>query len=93
MQAEFTSLMGEVIAEDPQFRAATVFQLFDRSPDLAGQLAAPLKEDSNSEIAVLGERFEAWPTTVGLCRWEDGTCRDGWEAFLDAAAEAREARP
>ncbi|MEM7492525.1 MAG: hypothetical protein AAF296_04040 [Pseudomonadota bacterium] len=89
IQVEFFEDMTARIASDPQLRAATVFQLFDWSPQLADIFGGPLRD---AGFPIVADRLEEWLATVGLCRWADATCRDAWPAFLDGVEVIRDAR-
>ncbi len=88
-QARFFEFFGEQFAQDPQLRAATLFQLYDWSPGLAAQFAQPLR---NEGFPVLADRLEEWLATVGLVRWSDGTTRPAWQSWLAANQAVRDAR-
>ncbi|MEL6643785.1 MAG: hypothetical protein AAFQ79_07615 [Pseudomonadota bacterium] len=79
LQSDFIEFHMRAFTDDPQLRAATVFQLFDWSPELADVFKAPF--DAAGE-PIVGELLEEWLATVGLCRWSDATCRPAWETFL-----------
>jgi hypothetical protein len=70
-------------------RAATAFQLFDWSPELAAMFAQPLRA---AGLPAFADRFEEWLATVGLRRWSDGSARPAWNAWLDQLERVREAR-
>ncbi|KLE31753.1 hypothetical protein AAW01_09615 [Aurantiacibacter gangjinensis] len=86
-QAQFIDFMGDAFATNPQLRAATVFQLYDWSPELASQFARPLRD---ADEPVIADRLQEWLTTVGLLRWSDSAPRPGWTGFL-AQLQALEA--
>jgi hypothetical protein len=88
-QAAFFEFFGEAFATDPQLRAATAFQLFDWSPELAAMFAQPLRA---AGLPAFADRFEEWLATVGLRRWSDGSARPAWNAWLDQLERVREAR-
>ena len=71
----------DLYLNDPQFRAATVFQLYDWSPDLTRLFADTLRAEG---LPVLADRFDAWLRTIGLCRWETGACGPAWDTWLAA---------
>lgn len=77
-QARFITYFSQLFISDPQFIGATWFQLLDWSPELAQAYSAPILDDNR----LAGERTEEWLATSGLCRWADGTCRLGWEEWL-----------
>ena len=89
IQAAYFAFFDRLFLEDPQFRAATVFQLYDWSPELA-ELFGDLLRDGGDELA--GDRLEEWLATVGLCRWADGTCRPAWDVFLQSLRNQAQAR-
>lgn len=89
VQVDYFAFALDEFATDSQFRAATLFQLLDWSPDLARSFSLPV-------IAIdgtVGERLEEWLATSGLCRWADGTCRPAWDTFKDGISEIAAARP
>lgn len=88
-QSDFFAFHMQAFSEDPQLRAATVFQLFDWSPELSGLFKAAF-EEAGEPIA--GEMLEEWLVTVGLCRWSDATCRPAWDTFLTGLDELKAAR-
>lgn len=89
IQAEYIAYHMEQFAADDQLRAATVFQLFDWSPELAG-IYTGMFIDAGEPLA--GARLEEWLATVGLCRWADVTCRPAWGSFLDGLPLLEQAR-
>ncbi|AWW72973.1 hypothetical protein CD351_00875 [Erythrobacter sp. KY5] len=88
-QAAFFEFFGETFATDPQMRAATAFQLFDWSPELAAMSAEPLRD---AGLPAFADRFEEWLATVGLRRWSDGSERPAWSVWLDQLEKTRQAR-
>lgn len=88
-QTRFFEFFGDQFANDPQLRAATLFQLYDWSPGLAASLSEPLDDAGMPEV---GDRLEEWLATVGLVRWSDRTNRPAWSAWLDALRKAQAAR-
>jgi len=79
LQSQFFEYYFDLFITDPQFRAATVFQLYDWSPDLSG-IYEPIFAAEG--FPLIGERLTEWLATVGLCRWSDTTCRPAWDVFL-----------
>ncbi len=75
----FEYYLGELRSDD-QFRAATIFQLYDWSPELAKRFGDSFR-DAGDELA--GDRLEEWLATVGLCRWADVSCRPAWTVVLE----------
>lgn len=88
-QTQFVELFGERIASDPQLRAATLFQLFDWSPQLARSFSDPLRQQG---APVFADRLEEWLATVGLVRWDTQADRPAWSAWLEALRQVAEAR-
>lgn len=78
-QAAFFEYFGNQFAQDPQLRAATAFQLYDWSPELAASFAKPIDA---AGMPVLAGRLEEWLATVGLLRWSDASERPAWETWL-----------
>ncbi len=78
-QARFFEYYFDLFITDPQFRAATVFQLYDWSPELSG-IYEPIFAAEG--LPLVGQRLTEWLATVGLCRWSDTTCRPAWDQFL-----------
>jgi len=89
LQSAYFTFFDRLYAEDPQFRAATVFQLFDWSPELA-QMFGDLVRSEGASLA--GDRLEEWLATVGTCRWTDATCRPAWDVWLNSLARQSEIR-
>lgn len=89
LQAAYFIFFDRLYADDPQFRAATVFQLFDWSPELA-QMFGDFVRSEGASLA--GDRLEEWLATVGTCRWTDGTCRPAWDVWLNSLARQSEIR-
>ena len=87
-QTAFFQYFGDQFANDPQLRGATLFQLFDWSPELAESFSAPL----TTGFPVAGERLEEWLATVGLVRWTEQTDRPAWQEWLNANRKVAEAR-
>ena len=88
-QEAFFRFFGEQFVTDSQLRAATLFQLFDWSPELSASFNQPIR-DAGEELAA--DRSEEWLETVGLVRWTDSTERPAWEVWLsqiEAVAFAR----
>lgn len=88
-QIAFFAFFGEQIANDPQLRAATLFQLFDWSPELAASFSQPLRDAGEVLIA---DRLEEWLATVGLVRWSDVQNRPAWDIWLTQVAGVADAR-
>lgn len=89
-QTAFFQFFGDQFANDPQLRGATLFQLYDWSPELAASFSAPLAGEG---FPVAGERLEEWLATVGLVRWTEQTNRPAWEEWLNANRKVKDARP
>ncbi len=89
LQSAYFTFFDRLYAEDPQFRAATVFQLFDWSPQLA-QMFGDFVRSEGASLA--GDRLEEWLATVGTCRWTDATCRPAWDVWLSSLARQSEIR-
>lgn len=89
IQAVFFAFYLSEFARDPQLRAATVFQLYDWSPQLAG-LYEPALAAAGEPLA--GARLTEWLATVGLCRWSDTSCGPAWDAFLTGLAAIKASR-
>lgn len=87
IQAAFLSYYIDLLKTDPQFRAATVFQLYDWSPALAG-IYNDVFEAAGEPV--IGARLQEWLASVGLCRWSDAQCRPAWDVFLAAQHSLRE---
>lgn len=81
-QVEFFEYFQNVFENDPQFRAATVFQLYDWSPELADLFGDLIRDPANPAMDVIADRFAEWLASSGLCRWADGTCRPAWDTWL-----------
>jgi len=89
IQLEYFEYFRNVFTDDPQFRAATVFQLYDWSPALARRFGDLVRAEG---ATLIGDRFEEWLATVGVCRWADGSCRPAWDAFLETLRVQGDAR-
>lgn len=81
IQDEYFEYFQALYEEDPQFRAATVFQLYDWSPELADMFGDMIRTDPSMNI--FADRFAEWLGTIGLCRWADGTCRPAWNTWIE----------
>ncbi len=88
-QIAFFDYFGNFFAQDPQLRAATMFQLFDWSPELARSFSDPVR-DAGEEVAA--DRLEEWLATSGFVRWTDQAERPAWNSWLTALEKARTAR-
>jgi hypothetical protein len=84
-QREYFAQTAEVMLAEPKFRAAFVFELVDWSPELVTMFNDMLTQDveDKSELGFLPPLTE-WLRTTGLARYEDGSARPGWYAFLDS---------
>jgi len=84
-QREYFAETAEVMLAEPKFRAAFVFELVDWSPELVTMFNDILTQgvEDESELGVLPPLTE-WLRTTGLVRYEDGSPRPGWHAFLDS---------
>lgn len=89
LQARFFTYFANAFVRDPQLRAATVFQLFDWSPDLASSFGDMLRDEG---VIATGNRLEEWLATSGMCRWSDGSCRLGWLAWSEGLGLLKAAR-
>lgn len=89
LQSAYFTFFDRLYAEDPQFRAATVFQLLDWSPELAQMFGDSVRSEGAS---LAGDRLEEWLATVGTCRWTDGTCRPAWDVWLSSLTRQSEVR-
>lgn len=89
IQDEYFEYFQTLYEEDPQFRAATVFQLYDWSPTLADMFGDMIRTDPSMNI--FADRFAEWLATTGLCRWADGTCRPAWNTWIETL-ESQKAR-
>ena len=76
-------------SSDPQLRAATMFQLYDWSPELAGLFGDSLRDEG---AVLLGDRLEEWLATSGFLRWEDSFERPAWQTWLAQLQRVRAAR-
>ncbi|MEM6909387.1 MAG: hypothetical protein AAF494_11975 [Pseudomonadota bacterium] len=88
-QVAFFEYFADQFANDPQLRAATLFQLIDWSPELAASFSEPVR---NAGSPVFADRLEEWLATVGLVRWTEQTDRPAWNTWLDALRQVRDAR-
>jgi len=88
-QTAFFQYFGDQFANDPQLRAATLFQLYDWSPELAASFSEPL---AGAGFPVIADRLEEWLATVGVVRWSDQTNRPAWEEWLNANRKVAYAR-
>lgn len=84
IQAEFFQFMFDQIKTRDEFRAATIFQLNDWSPELARAFSDFLIDEGD---VVAAARLEEWLATIGLCRWSDGTCREAYDVFIASLIE------
>lgn len=89
LQADFFAYFAHAFVQDPQLRAATVFQLFDWSPGLAAAYGDLLRDEG---LNGPGNRLDEWLASTGMCRWSDGTCRSGWIAWREGLGLLRAAR-
>lgn len=89
LQSAYFTFFDRLYAEDPQFRAATVFQLFDWSPELAEMFGDFVRSEGAS---LAGDRLEEWLATIGICRWTDATCRPAWDVWLNSLGRQSELR-
>ncbi|MEM7690711.1 MAG: hypothetical protein AAF291_16985 [Pseudomonadota bacterium] len=88
-QVAFFEFFGEAFATDPQLRAATMFQLYDWSPELASQFGDSLRDQG---FPVLGDRLEEWLATSGFLRWEDSFERPAWQTWRAQLERLKAAR-
>ncbi|MDJ0641799.1 MAG: hypothetical protein QNJ15_03190 [Erythrobacter sp.] len=89
IQERYLEFFGELFAKDPQFRAATLFQLYDWSPELAASFSQAVREEG---APLAADRLEEWLATSGLVRWSDRTNRPAWDTWLAAIEGVRRAR-
>ena len=66
-----------------------MFQLYDWSPELAGQFGDALRDQG---FPTAGERLEEWLATSGFLRWEDSFERPAWQTWLAQLERVRAAR-
>lgn len=88
-QVEFFEYFGEVFATDPQLRAATMFQLYDWSPQLAKRFGDSVRDEG---ATLAGDRLEEWLATSGFLRWSDSFERPAWQTWLAQLEQVRAAR-
>ncbi len=89
LQNEFFAYHMDAFANDPQLRAATIFQLYDWSPELSVMFTDPFRE---AGIPLVGDRLEEWLATTGMCRWSDTQCRPAWDTWLNGLQDMRAER-
>lgn len=92
IQEDFFAFMGRRIALDDQLLGATVFQLFDWSPELVESF---VREGLNGGDPALFSQFAEALATIGLVAWADGETRPAWEEWLsslETAAAIRDLR-
>ena len=90
IQKAYFEYFRTLFEEDTQFRAATVFQLYDWSPELARAFGDMTRVDPDMDP--FADRVEEWLATVGLCRWADGTCRPAWNTWIETLKEQKSRR-
>ena len=78
-QRNFYRRMIEAIAAEPRIRAAFAFGLVDWSPELVHYFDPILEGLPQWFIASFRETLQ----TIGLCRYDDGTCRPALGVFLE----------
>ncbi len=89
-QAAYFETVAQHMVADPQLRVAFVFQMLDWSPSLT-QLFV-------DELLALGfgqdvaDSFAESLSTMGLCRWDDASCRPAWDSVLTAIQTLAAAR-
>ncbi|GAB5388608.1 MAG: hypothetical protein Alpg2KO_15760 [Alphaproteobacteria bacterium] len=81
LQGRYFDFAADRFAHDPQFRAATLFQLLDWSEEAAALFADPLVEVG---LGAFAEQVSEALQTTGLLRWADGSERPAWQNFTDA---------
>ena len=86
-QAFFQFMMDQLI-DNEQLRGASIFQLFDWSPELTDFFTQTLINPDEPGSEITAARLREWLTTVGMCRWSDGVCREAWNVFLDGVRRA-----
>lgn len=91
-QAEFFQYMTEQLAERPELRAATIFQLYDWSPGLVDDFVAPLRDLDEPGIELTILRLAEWLGSSGMCRWSTGNCREAWDIYLTGVERLAELR-
>ncbi len=89
IQRQFFEFYFNEILNDEQLRAATIFQLFDWSPDLSKVLGDYMRAAGEP---VAGSRLEEWLATTGICRWADASCRPAYDSFLQAQRKLKAKR-
>lgn len=89
IQSEYFEYFQALFNDDPQFRAATVFQLYDWSPELAQMFGDMTRTDASNAFS---DRVAEWLATLGLCRWSDGTCRPAWDSWIETLKSQKSAR-
>ncbi|MHC4479708.1 MAG: hypothetical protein ACYS1C_01865 [Planctomycetota bacterium] len=85
----FEKAIAEIEAQ-PRFRAAVVFQMVDWSPELT-EAYGDIFRQAGLPDGWIG-RLEELLRTVGLCRYEDGSARPAWFAFLEGLERLARAR-
>ncbi len=88
-QVQFFEFFGEAFANDPQMRAATMFQLYDWSPELAKMFGDSVRDEG---ATLAGDRLEEWLATSGFLRWSDSFERPAWQTWLAQLERVRSAR-
>ncbi len=83
LQQRFYEVVLAELSSRPRLRAAVVFQLVDWDPALVEAFySEPFRQAGLPESFI--EEFAESLETVGLLRFEDGSARPAWDAFLDA---------
>lgn len=89
-QNKFFAFFIDKIIQDPQLRGATIFQLFDWSPQTIRLLTDPIRNEGLPEVANI---VDEWHETLGLCRWKDTTCRPAWNIWLNGLKKIKSGAP
>ncbi|MEM0955347.1 MAG: hypothetical protein AAGI24_14500 [Pseudomonadota bacterium] len=92
LQSEFFRLMLGQVEENAEIRAATVFQLYDWSPELVLSFVEPFRAPDEPGNELVIDRLSEWLGSVGMCRWSDGSCREAWDIYLEGLARLAEGR-
>ncbi|MEE9322373.1 MAG: hypothetical protein V3U76_18175 [Granulosicoccus sp.] len=92
IQREFFQYMFDHIISREQLRGASVFQLFDWSPELADSFTQFLINPDEPGSELTAAALREWLGTVGMCRWSNGNCRPVWSVYLDAVSRAASVR-
>lgn len=83
-QRGFFEAFAVQMQAQPRLRAAYVFQMLDWSPALRDIFAQALIDAGFDQATI--DLFTESLGTIGLCRWDDATCRPAWDEVLAAIA-------